>query len=83
MIKSIITTFYLDGRIKTYSGNSELENLNQFLDDYSEAQHEIFKDKNKIVSAFQIDGEQPINFKYLTKEEKNNFFSCKFKSSHN
>jgi hypothetical protein len=35
-MKKVTTTFYLNGRIKVFNGDSESDNLSQFLDQYSE-----------------------------------------------
>ena len=45
MLQGVTTTFYLNGRIKTFNGDSEANNLSQFLDGYSEATPELFEEK--------------------------------------
>ena len=80
MFEIVTTTFYLNGRIKTFEGNSEASNLSQFLDGYSEATPELFEEKNKIVTAIQRKNNVTENFTYRTRDEINDFLSCKFKS---
>ena len=49
-MKKVTTTFYLNGRTKTFNSDSEAKNLEKFLDEYSEATPELYQsDKNKIV----------------------------------
>ena len=79
-MKNVTTTFYLKGRIKTFNSESEAKNLAKFLDDFSEATPELFEDKNKIITSVRRVNNVSKNFKYITKDEINNFLSCKFKS---
>ena len=81
-MKKVTTTFYLNDRIKIFNGDSESDNLSQFLDQYSEATPELYQSNyNKIVTAIQRDGNTTINFIYRQNYEITNFLNCKFKSS--
>ena len=81
-MKKVTTTFYLNDRIKIFNGDSESDNLSQFLDQYSEATHELYQSNyNKIVTAIQREGNTTINFIYRQNYEITNFLNCKFKSS--
>lgn len=81
-MKKVTTTFYLNGRIKIFNGDSESDNLSQFLDQYSEATPELYQSNyNKIVTAIQREGNTTINFIYRQNYEITNFLNCKFKSS--
>tara|TARA_R100000734_G_C3286377_1_gene79013 strand:+ start:615 stop:872 length:258 start_codon:yes stop_codon:yes gene_type:complete len=80
MYKLVTTTFYLNGRIKTYNSDSESQNLTDFLNDYSEAKPELFENNNKVITSIQREGNVTKNYKYLTKDELNNFLSFNFKS---
>ena len=81
-MKKVTTTFYLNGRIKIFNGDSESDNLSQFLDEYSEATPELYQSNyNKIVTAIQREGNTTINFIYRQNYEITNFLNCKFKSS--
>ena len=82
-MKNVKTTFYLKGRIKTFNSESEAKNLEKFLDDFSEATTELFEDKNKIITSVRRNKKVSENFRYSTKDEINNFLSCKFKSTTN
>ena len=82
-MKNVTTTFYLNGRIKTFNSESEAKNLEMFLNDFSEATPELFEDKNKIITSIRRDKKVSENFRYSTKDEINNFLSCKFKSTTN
>jgi hypothetical protein len=78
---TVITTFFLNGRIKTFEGKSESENLMQFIDSFSEATPELYEDKNKIISSI-VNGDQvTTNYTYISNVEINNFLNCKFKSN--
>ena len=80
-MKKVTTTFYLNGRIKIFNGDSESDNLSQFLDEYSEATPELYQsDKNKIVTAIQRNGNTTINFIYRQNYEITDFLNCNFKS---
>ena len=79
-MKLVTTTFYLNGRIKTYNSESESQNLTDFLNDYSEAKPELFVNNNKVITSIQREGNVTKNYKYLTKDELNNFLSFNFKS---
>ena len=81
-MKKVTTTFYLNDRIKIFNGDSESDNLSQFLDQYSEATPELYQSNyNKIVTAIQREGNTTINFIYRQNYEITNFLNCKFKSS--
>ena len=82
-MKNVTTIFYLNGRIKTFNSESEAKNLAKFLDEFSEATPELFEDKNKIITSVRRENNVSKNFKYITKDEINNFLSCKFKSTTN
>ena len=80
-MKKVTTTFYLNGRIKVFNGDSESDNLSQFLDEYSEATPELYQsDKNKIVTAIQRDENTTLNFIYRQNYEITDFLNCNFKS---
>lgn len=79
-MKKVTTTFYLNGRIKTFNGDSESDNLTQFLDSFSEATPELYQKKNKIVSSIQRDKDTTINFIYKENFEITDFLNCNFKS---
>mgnify|MGYP000073162227 FL=1 len=78
---TIITTFFLNGRVKTFEGKSENDNLKKFLDEYSEATPELFENNNKIISHRYFGDKVTTNYIYKTKEEINNFLDCKFQSN--
>ena len=82
-MKNVTTTFYLNGRIKTFNSESEAKNLEKFLDEFSEATPELFEDKNKIITSIRRENNVSQNFRYTTRDEINNFLSCKFKSTTN
>lgn len=82
-MKNVTTIFYLNGRIKTFNSESEAKNLGMFLDDFSEATKELFEDKNKIITSVSREDNVSENFTYSTRDEINNFLSCKFKSTTN
>ena len=79
-MKLVTTTFYLNGRIKTYNSDSESQNLMDFLNDYSEAKPELFVNNNKVITSIQREGNVTKNYKYRTRDELNNFLSFNFKS---
>ena len=79
-MKKVTTTFYLNGRIKIFNGDSESDNLTQFLDSFSEATPELYQKKNKIVSSIQRDKDTTINFIYKENFEITDFLNCNFKS---
>ena len=79
-MKKVTTTFYLNGRIKVFNGDSESDNLTQFLDSFSEATPELYQKKNKIVSSIQRDKDTTINFIYKENFEITDFLNCNFKS---
>jgi len=80
-MKKVTTTFYLNGRTKTFNSDSEAKNLEKFLDEYSEATPELYQsDKNKIVTAIQRDGNTTLNFIYRQNYEITDFLNCNFKS---
>ena len=74
-MKKVTTTFYLNGRIKIFNGDSESDNLTQFLDSFSEATPELYQKKNKIVSSIQRDKDI-----YKENFEITDFLNCNFKS---
>ena len=79
-MKNVTTTFYLKGRIKTFNSESEAKNLEKFLDEFSEATPELFRPENQIITSVRRENNVTQNFRYITKDEINNFLSCKFKS---
>ena len=49
-MKKVTTSFYLNGRIKIFNGDSESDNLSQFLDEYAETGKEYVKILQKIIN---------------------------------